>query len=49
MAAASSNVILNVKLESARIYAGGRRATVSVEALAYGTAYTKSDVGGEVH
>jgi uncharacterized protein YbjQ (UPF0145 family) len=44
-----SNVILNVKLESARIYAGGRRATVSVEALAYGTAYTKSAVGDEVH
>ncbi len=43
------NIVLNVKLESARIYAGGGRATVSVEAMAYGTAYSKSDAGAEVH
>ncbi len=43
------DIILNVKLESARIYAGGGRATVSVEAMAYGTAYSKSDAGAEVH
>jgi len=43
------NIVLNVKLESARIYAGGGRATVSVEAMAYGTAYSKSDEGAEVH
>ena len=43
------DVVLNVKLESARIYAGGRRSTVSVESLAYGTAYSKSDVGAEIH
>ena len=43
------NIVLNVKLESARIYAGGGRATVSVEAMAYGTAYSKSDAGTEVH
>jgi len=39
------NIVLNVKLETARIYAGGGRATVSVEAMAYGTAYSKSDGG----
>ncbi len=43
------NIVLNVKLESARIYAGGGRATVSVEAMAYGTAYSQSDAGAEVH
>jgi uncharacterized protein YbjQ (UPF0145 family) len=43
------NIVLNVKLETARIYAGGGRATVSVEAVAYGTAYSKSDAGTEVH
>lgn len=43
------NIVLNVKLETARIYAGGGRATVSVEAIAYGTAYCKSDAGAEVH
>ena len=43
------NIVLNVKLESVRIYAGGGRATVSVEAMAYGTAYSKNDAGTEVH
>ena len=43
------NIVLNVKLESARIYAGGGRATVSIEAMAYGTAYSQSDAGAEVH
>ena len=43
------NIVLNVKLETARIYAGGRNATVSVEALAYGTAYSQSDAGAEIH
>ncbi len=43
------HIVLNVKFESARIYAGGGRATVSVEAMAYGTAYGKSDAGAEVH
>ncbi len=43
------NIVLNVKLETARIYAGGGRATVSVEAMAYGTAYCKSDAVAEVH
>ena len=43
------NMVLNVKLETARIYAGGGRATVSVEAVAYGTAYLKSDAGSQVH
>ena len=37
------NIVLNVKLDTARIYAGASRATVSVEALAYGTAYIQSD------
>ena len=43
------NIVLNVKLDTARIYAGGGRATVSVEAVAYGTAYSKSDAGAKVH
>ena len=38
-------IVLNVKLESARIYSGGGRATVSVESMAYGTAYRQSDAG----
>ena len=38
-----SNLVLNVKLDTTRIYAGGRSSTVSVEALAYGTAYRRSD------
>ncbi len=43
------NIVLSIKLETARIYAGGGRATVSVEAVAYGTAYSKSDAGAKVH
>lgn len=43
------NIVLNVKLDSVRIYAGGRRSTVSVEAVAYGTAYSMSDAGPQVH
>lgn len=42
------DIVLNVKLESARIYAGGRRATVSVESLAYGTAYSRSGEGAQI-
>lgn len=43
------NVVLNLKIETARIYVGGGRATVSVESMAYGTAYRMSDAGAEVH
>ena len=42
------NIILNVKLETVRIYAGGG-GTVSVEAVAYGTAHSRNDAGGEIH
>ena len=38
-----SHIVLNVKLDTTRIYAGGRNATVSVEAVAYGTAYRRHD------
>ena len=38
-----SHIVLNVKFETARIYAGSRNGTVSVEALAYGTAYHRRD------
>ena len=34
-----SHIVLNVKLDTTRIYAGSGNATVSVEAVAYGTAY----------
>ncbi len=43
------SIVLNVKHETARIYAGGGRLTVSVEALAYGTAYRSHDAVAEVH
>ena len=43
------NIVLNVKLETARIYAGGGRFTVSVEAVAYGTAYRTTDAVAEVY
>jgi uncharacterized protein YbjQ (UPF0145 family) len=38
-----SNIVLNVKLDTTRIYAGAGGATVSVEAVAYGTAYRRPD------
>lgn len=38
-----SQIVLNVKLDTTRIYAGSRNATVSVEAVAYGTAYRQGD------
>ncbi len=44
-----ASIVLNVKHETARIYAGGGRLTVSVEALAYGTAYRSHDAVAEVH
>jgi uncharacterized protein YbjQ (UPF0145 family) len=43
------NIVLNVKLDTSRIYAGGRRGTVSVEAVAYGTAYRQRDAGAEIY
>ena len=43
------NIVLNVKLETVRINSGGGRAAVSVEAVAYGTAYSMSDAGAKVH
>lgn len=42
-------IVLNVKLDSTRIYAGGKGATVSVEAVAYGTAYRARDDAAEIH
>ena len=42
------NIVLNVKLESARIFSSGR-ATVSVEAVAYGTAYRQREASAEIH
>ena len=42
------DIVLNVKLGTARIYAGASRTTVSVEALAYGTAYIQSDDPAEI-
>lgn len=38
-----ADIVLNLKLDTARIYAGARGATVSVEAVAYGTAYKTRD------
>ena len=38
-----SNIVLNVKLDTTRIYAGAGGSTVSVEAVAYGTAYCRPD------
>jgi uncharacterized protein YbjQ (UPF0145 family) len=43
------NIVLNVKLDSTRIHAGGRNATVSVEASAYGTSYRQGSAGAEIH
>ena len=43
------NIVLNVKLDSTRIHAGGRNATVSVEASAYGTSYRRGSAGVEIH
>lgn len=37
------HIVLNVKLDTTRIYAGSRRGTLSVEAMAYGTAYRRHD------
>ncbi len=37
------HIVLNVKLDTTRIYAGSRGGTVSVEAIAYGTAYRRHD------
>ena len=36
------DIVLNVKLESTRIFAGVGPVTVTVEAMAYGTAYTRN-------
>ncbi len=44
-----SGIVLNVKLDTTRIYAGGRNTTVSVEAVAYGTAYHRADEPAEIH
>jgi len=44
-----SNIVLNVKLETVRIYAGAGGGTLSVEALAYGTAYRRPDEPAEIH
>ena len=38
-----SHIVLNLKLDTTRIYAGSGNATVSVEAVAYGTAYRRHD------
>ena len=46
---AGSTILLNVKLDTTRIYAGSRNATVSVEAIAYGTAYRRHDEPAEIH
>ena len=43
------NIVLNVKFETTRIYSGGGRGAISVEALAYGTAYSRSDDGAQIH
>ena len=43
------NIVLNVKFESTRIYAGTGNTTLAVEALAYGTAYKNSRSGDEIH
>ena len=43
------NIVLNVKFETTRIYSGGGRAAISVESLAYGTAYSRSDDGAQIH
>ncbi len=44
-----ADIVLNVKLETTRIQAGGRNATISVEALAYGTAYRRGEGDGQIH
>ncbi len=44
-----SDIVLNVKLDTTRIFAGGGNATVSVEAVAYGTAYRRHDDPSEIH
>ena len=44
-----SHIVLNVKLDTTRIYAGSRNATVSVEAVAYGTAYRLHDGPVQIH
>ena len=44
-----SQIVLNVKLDTTRIYAGSRNATVSVEAVAYGTAYRIHDESLQIH
>ena len=46
---AGSKIVLNVKLDTTRIYAGSGRGTVSVEAVAYGTAYHRHDEPTEIH
>ncbi len=46
---AGSNIVLNVKLDTTRIYAGSRGGVVSVEAIAYGTAYLRHDEPAEIH
>jgi uncharacterized protein YbjQ (UPF0145 family) len=42
------DIVLNVKFETVRIFSGGGGA-VSVEAMAYGTAYRKNHAGAEIH
>ncbi len=44
-----ADIVLNVKLATTRIQAGGRNATISVEALAYGTAYHRGEGDGQIH
>jgi uncharacterized protein YbjQ (UPF0145 family) len=43
------NIVLNVKFETTRIYSGGGHGAISVEALAYGMAYSRSGEGAEIH
>ena len=46
---AGSNIVFNVKFDTTRIYAGAGGTTVSVEAVAYGTAYRRNDAPAEIH
>lgn len=46
---AGRDIVLNVKFDTTRIYAGGRNSTVSVEAIAYGTAYRRADGPAQIH
>jgi len=43
-----AHIVLNLKIDTARIYASGR-AVVSVEAVAYGTAYAIADEAIQIH